>query len=148
MPVVTDFIRRAQVMARYKMNDLLDLSDAPCRCGSPLQAVRRIEGRRDDVFELRAADGSFRLVTPDILRNAVVDADPRIQDYRILQTGPGTIEVHLPEVLKGAADGAVRDALTKAAGRMGVTPVVTVRAGIATPYDRKLRRVMRVWKPD
>jgi putative adenylate-forming enzyme len=148
MPVVTDFVRRAQLMARYRMNDLLELSQTPCSCGSPLQAVRRIEGRRDDVFELRAADGNFRLVTPDILRNAVVDADPRIQDFRILQTGPETIEVQLPEALKGAADGAVSAALAGAARRLGVAPAIVVRAGIATPYDRKLRRVMRLWKPD
>lgn len=53
-PVVTDFTRRAQLMARYRMNDLLDLSGAPCACGSPLQAVARIEGRQDDLFILPA----------------------------------------------------------------------------------------------
>lgn len=146
VPVVTDFIRRTQLMARYRMNDLLELSETSCRCGSPLQAVARIEGRRDDVFELRASDGDFRLMTPDILRNAVVDADPRIQDFRILQTGPETMEVHLPGALNGAADAAVTNALTKVAGRMGVIPVIVVRSGIATPYDRKLRRVTRLWK--
>ncbi|WP_296817421.1 hypothetical protein, partial [Brevundimonas sp.] len=70
-PLVTDFTRRTQVMARYRMNDLLDFAEEPCACGSPLRAVRAIHGRQDDIFDLGA------LVTPDILRNAVVDADRR-----------------------------------------------------------------------
>lgn len=35
-PLVTAFRRQAQIMARYRLNDLLRLSTSPCRCGSPL----------------------------------------------------------------------------------------------------------------
>jgi len=31
-PIVTDFTRRTQALARYRMNDLLELSDSPCPC--------------------------------------------------------------------------------------------------------------------
>ena len=37
-PLITDFTRQTQIMARYRMNDLLALSNTRCRCGSPLQA--------------------------------------------------------------------------------------------------------------
>ena len=57
-PIVTDFTRRTQVLARYRMNDLLRLDPAPCPCGSALQPVVEIVGRRDDAFHFpsRAQD--------------------------------------------------------------------------------------------
>ncbi|TGU70391.1 CoF synthetase, partial [Mesorhizobium sp. M1C.F.Ca.ET.144.01.1.1] len=54
-PLVTAFRRRTQIMARYRMNDLLRLSGQPCGCGSPLRCVDEIVGRIDDVFRLGSA---------------------------------------------------------------------------------------------
>ncbi|TIU20141.1 MAG: CoF synthetase, partial [Mesorhizobium sp.] len=56
-PLVTAFRRQTQIMARYRMNDLLRLSDQPCRCGSPLRCVDEIVGRIDDVFRLASPSG-------------------------------------------------------------------------------------------
>lgn len=141
-PLITDFTRRAQVMARYRMNDLLELSDALCPCGSPLQAVARIEGRQDDVFELAG-----RMVTPDVLRNAVVDADRRITDFRIVQTGPAAIEVALDPELDAGVEVKVRASAADLFARLGVGDIkVDVKRGLETPFDRKLRRVRREWR--
>jgi putative adenylate-forming enzyme len=145
IPVVTDFTRRAQLMARYRMNDLLELSDAPCACGSPLQPVARIEGRQDDVFLLASRDSGTRMVTPDVLRNAVVGSDARIDDFRIVQTGASRVEVGLPVAIELAPTAAALDALFT---RLRLTRVEIVRRPIDAPYDRKLRRVRREWTPD
>ena len=83
-PLITDFTRSTQIMARYRMNDLLRLRPTPCPCGSPLQAVSAIEGRQDDLFRL-GNDSGLVMITPDVVRNAVVDADRRIQDFRVVQ---------------------------------------------------------------
>jgi putative adenylate-forming enzyme len=140
-PLVTDFTRRAQVMARYRMNDLLELAAAPCPCGSPLQAVARIEGRQDDVFELAG-----RMVTPDVLRNAVVDADRSIADFRIVQTGPAAIEVALDPGLETGVDEKVRASVTALFARIGLGEIaIAVKRGLDIPFDRKLRRVRREW---
>lgn len=147
-PLITDFTRRTQIMARYAMNDLLKLSDERCPCGSPLQAVTRIEGRQDDVFELADQSGGLRMVTPDVLRNAVVDADRRILDYRIVQTGPRDIGVRLAADLGGSVDAAVAGALTALAERLDLAPLaIRIEPGIDAPFDRKLRRVSREWRP-
>ncbi len=66
-PIITDFTRSTQIMARYRMNDLLELGSTPCECGSPLQPVRTILGRCDDVFMLRDAGGRMLLITPDVI---------------------------------------------------------------------------------
>jgi len=143
-PIVTDFTRRTQVMARYRMNDLIRLSDAPCPCGSPLQAVAAIEGRADDVLLLAGAGGGVVMVTPDVARNAVVDADRRITDFRVVQTGPATVELALAADLPFAAAAAASAALRAALQGAGAGPIeIVMQPGLEIPFDRKLRRVRR-----
>lgn len=148
-PLVTDFVRRAQAMVRYRLNDLIELDDRPCRCGSPLQAVRRIAGRQDDAFLLASVGAGSRMVTPDVLRNAVVDADHRITDFRIVQTGAAEIHVQLPEGLPSRCVRAVEARFEALRVQLGLAPLtLVIAAGIDVPYDRKLRRVVREWQPD
>jgi putative adenylate-forming enzyme len=146
-PVFTDFTRRTQIMARYRMNDLLRLSEAECRCGSPLQAVTAVEGRQDDVFHLCARSGAgLVLVTPDVVRNAVVDADRRIQDFRVIQTAAGAIDLVLDTDLAADAAAAASASLRRALEAAGVAEVeITLKSGWESPMDRKLRRVRRAW---
>ncbi|ROZ74326.1 F390 synthetase-related protein [Ramlibacter sp. WS9] len=147
-PLVTDFTRKVQVMARYRMNDLLELSHTPCLCGSPFQAVARIDGRQDDIFLLATADGGQRMATPDVLRNAVVDADRRILDFRIVQTGPAQVRVSLDAALSPEVDGAVVASIQRLCDGLGVAGVnVAVVRGITADTGVKLRRVRREWSP-
>lgn len=140
-PIVTDFTRRSQAMIRYRMNDLLELDPTPCACGSPFQPVRQIAGRADDVLSLTATSGASVAVTPDVLRNAVVDADPAIQDFRILQTGPTAIEVRLSPGLAPEVEDRVRSKVEDRLRPFGVEPTITIRRGLDVPFDHKLRRV-------
>lgn len=146
-PIVTDFTRRAQAMARYRMNDLLLLAGEPCACGSAFRTVQRIEGRSDDIFLLKGLDGELRPVTPDVLRNALVDSDRAITEFRIVQTGASAIKVRLPD---GQGDQAkLRAAFAEIAERMALGPLaIEVERGVETPLDTKLRRVMRAWSPN
>ncbi|MCX7358034.1 MAG: CoF synthetase [Alphaproteobacteria bacterium] len=147
-PLVTDFTRSAQIMARYRMNDLLRLSNEPCACGSPLQRVASVEGRQDDVFLLAGANGKHVLVTPDVMRNAVIDADRLIQDFRIVQIGADRIALSLAANLSNEAAQAAALALRATVEKAGaVNAMIELRSGIETPYDRKLRRVRREWRP-
>lgn len=145
-PIVTDFTRSTQVMARYRMNDLLRLSDHACACGSPLQAVASIEGRQDDVFKLQGRSGCV-LVTPDVLRNAIVDADRRILDFRVEQVGAGRISLTFADDLPPDAAHAAVEGVRCALARVGVKVAIDLRSGITPSFDRKLRRVRREWRP-
>ncbi len=145
-PLVTDFTRKTQIMARYRMNDLLRLSAKPCPCGSPLQALDYIAGRQDDVFHLGQA---LTLITPDILRNAVIDADRRIDDFRIVQTGREHITLSLPATLPDDAYAAARANLATTLRQAGVADIqIELRQGIDAPSAQKLRRVRRDWRCD
>lgn len=146
-PLITDFTRRTQIMARYRMNDLMQLAEGPCPCGSPFQGVARLEGRQDDVFHLAHGDGRIAMVTPDVMRNAVVDADRAITTFHIAQIGPAAIRLSLAADLPAQAAMAATAALAAAIRRAGGPEVdITLKAGVDIPFDRKLRRVERVWK--
>lgn len=146
-PIVTDFTRSTQAMVRYRMNDLLQLSHAACACGSPLRAVTAVVGRSDDVFELPGRNGGRTMVTPDVVRNAIVDADRRITDYRAVQVAADRVRLCLPSDLPPDAGRAAASALAAALTRAGVDGVVVdLEAGVDVPFDRKLRRVRREWR--
>jgi putative adenylate-forming enzyme len=143
-PIVTDFTRRTQVTARYRMGDILRLDPKRCPCGSALQAVCEIIGRSDDVFQLPHLDGSVPsvMLTPDILRNAVLAADPSIDDFRIRQIEANHIEVILPLHVSGAVGELARGAVMRACARVLTSPEVTLRREpLPVRTDMKLRRV-------
>ncbi|RUT99620.1 CoF synthetase [Mesorhizobium sp. USDA-HM6] len=140
-PLVTAFRRQTQIMARYRMNDLLRLSEQPCCCGSPLRCVYEIVGRMDDVFRIASASGPI-LVTPDVLRNVVLKADRRIDDFRLVQFAPDRIELRLPPSLADdAATAALQAVRALLEGRDTVAIVTLVRAPLPLEAGRKLRRV-------
>jgi putative adenylate-forming enzyme len=131
--IISDFSRDVQVMARYRMNDLIRLGP-PCACGLPHRTVAEVVGRADDCFDLPGG-----MLTPDVLRNAVVDADRTITDFRVIQTGADQVQVLVPQGTDVAAVGAAFDALFE---RKAVTAEVTVCVDALVPEtERKLRRV-------
>jgi len=140
-PLVTAFRRRAQIMARYRMNDLLRLSERACPCGSPLRCVDEIVRRMDDVFRLASSNGPI-LVTPDVLRNAVLKADRRIDDFRLIQTAPDAIELRFaPDLADDAAANASQAVRALLEARAASATVTLVRASLPLETGRKLRRV-------
>ncbi|MEP1229459.1 MAG: F390 synthetase-related protein [Litorimonas sp.] len=147
-PIITDFTRRTQAMARYKLNDLLELSNEPCACGSAFQAVSRIEGRSDDVFHLPDAEGHLQLITPDVLRNRLIDLDDRILDFRIIQTGRDKIIIRLHDDLVPQVSDAVKNTFLKLFQGLNLGKInLVIEGGISIPFDQKLRRVRRDWSP-
>lgn len=145
-PIITAFCRQTQIMARYRMNDLLRLSAQPCPCGCALRAVDEVVGRMDDCFEFGGGGGGGGQITPDALRNAVIDADPRIDDFRLWQTGADAVTLVLPPDLPDPAALAARAALQALLARRGAAARLTVlRQPLAADPLRKLRRVERRW---
>jgi len=145
-PVISGFTRREQILCRYRMNDLLRLAPMPCRCGSPLQAVAEVVGRADDLFRF----GALR-ITPDVLRNTVLDADPEIADFRLIQHDADRLTLILPpDLAPEAADRAVA-ALSHRLRRLlpGPPPRIDLlRQPLLAPADHKLRRVEYRGPPD
>lgn len=147
-PIISDFSRSTQIMARYRLNDLLRLDDNPCSCGSPLQVVREIVGREDDVFLLPSQNGGIVELTPDILRNVIVDSDRGIMDFGLVQTGAAALELQLPADCPEPVRQSVRANLMALMARHGVSPDCHVEnVDLAIHSNGKLRRIRRAWQP-
>jgi phenylacetate-coenzyme A ligase PaaK-like adenylate-forming protein len=90
-PIVTDFTRETQMIARYRLDDVLRVRETSCPCGRASLALAGIDGRRDAVLML-PSHGAARAIFPDVLRRAMMLASgDRIRDYRIVQTDDGLV---------------------------------------------------------
>ncbi len=147
VPVISDFSRRTQIMARYRLNDLLRLGGSQCACGSPLQVVDEIVGREDDIFCLVGDDGQRVELTPDILRNTIVDTDRSILDFKLLQTGPNDLVLSLPASTPLAVREHARQNVRSLLERHRVSQSTIEMADLISERRGKLRRVMRLWRP-
>lgn len=144
-PIITDFRRETQIMARYRMNDLLRVSDDTCPCGSPCLVVDEIVGRQDDVFVFEV-NGKEIQITPDIMRNAVLDANRSILDFRLKQIAKHELTLHLHSKLSKQVALQAADALTKIFENRGISGVTIVHIPDDLNLDttRKLRRIERI----
>lgn len=146
-PLVSSFRRETQILARYRMNDLLRLDPDPCPCGAPQRVAAEVVGRMDDCFLLPGRSG-VEMVTPDILRNAVLTADRRITDFRLVQTGPHHVAITLPPTVPGEAARAAKERVQALLARRELQAEIDLSAA-SLPLDvtRKLRRVERRFSP-
>ncbi|MEP1535294.1 MAG: CoF synthetase [Paracoccaceae bacterium] len=140
-PIITSFRRSTQILARYRMNDILRLSQTPCTCGSSLRVIDEVIGRMDDCLHLPKA-GKTIVFTPDVLRNAVVSSSASINDFRIIQTDARTVCLKLPLSISLTAAQDARDALAQLIDQRTSEAVVQlVQEDLKWEADKKLRRI-------
>jgi len=140
-PIITDFSRRTQVMLRYRMNDLLRLSSEPCSCGNPCQVVSEIVGRSDDCFRFQR-HGHSVMITPDVMRNAILDADRSIHDFRLTQESDDKVVLTLPMAASQLSLEAAANALARLFDQRQLDVRLQARQDdLPLETDRKLRRV-------
>jgi len=112
MPIVTDLWRTTQPIVRYRLSDILTLSQQPCSCGSDFRVIASIEGRCDDLFDFRTRAGTSRPVFPDLIRRMILLSSPDILDYQAIQDRCGQIQINL--AIRPASDWAgVADAVRR-----------------------------------
>jgi phenylacetate-coenzyme A ligase PaaK-like adenylate-forming protein len=107
--LLTNLANYVQPIIRYDLGDSIMVSPEPCACGNPLPAAR-VEGRRDDVLSVRAADGSLVRLLPLALTTIVEEAT-RVHRFQIVQTAADRLMLRLEPC---AAE--VRHAAWRAAG--------------------------------
>lgn len=69
--LVTVLFARTMPLIRYELTDRVRLDTKPCTCGRPFRLVAAVEGRTDDVFELRGANGATARVHPVVFHEAL-----------------------------------------------------------------------------
>jgi phenylacetate-coenzyme A ligase PaaK-like adenylate-forming protein len=91
----TSLYNKALPVIRYYIDDVFEMADAPCACGSAFRKVRQVDGRAFEKFHYGAVS-----VHPVTLQLAVLE-QPQILDYQIRQTARG---VHLVYSSNGPID--------------------------------------------
>jgi putative adenylate-forming enzyme len=144
-PIVTDFSRTAQLVVRYRLDDVLLQAEGPCPCGRPTRSLEAIEGRADDVLwlEEEAAehqDAEWRPVFPDLVRRAFAVADPegRLKDYRVEQRGEEWC-VRLDLTLRSAASQELgREEDSAGGGRSASAPWEASRGAVEAAVRKEI----------
>jgi putative adenylate-forming enzyme len=131
LPVVTDLRRTSQPMIRVRLPDLLEPLDAPCLCGSPLTAVKPVEGRLEDLWRWQEA-----VIAPREVENAVSAALGPDREWRAIATLGGVIVEADPDQV-----GTAKAALETLLERHGVR--ISVSAGCAPLQEGVKRRRVR-----
>jgi putative adenylate-forming enzyme len=93
VPIITDFSRRTQPIARYRLNDVLRVRRTPCPCGQVTLALDGIEGRCDDMLQLPDMHGHAVPVFADVLSRCLAQSLPLQADYQLEQNGPVALEL-------------------------------------------------------
>lgn len=93
----TNLYNKALPIIRYFIDDIFEMDDRPCLCGSSYQKVRQVHGRNFEFFRYGAIS-----VHPVTLELAVLE-QPHIFEYQIRQTPRGA---HLAYRSKGEVDAA------------------------------------------
>jgi phenylacetate-CoA ligase len=94
--LVTNLFNRVQPLIRFEITDLVAVEPEPCPCGRSLMRLRSLEGRAEEVLELRG-------VTVHPLQFALVTADPDVREFQVVQEGDG---LRLRVALRDGADSA------------------------------------------
>ena len=123
-------------------------ADAPLAVRMRPRTVDEIVGRMDDVFVFDQAEDARVVVTPDVMRNAVLDAARAITDFRILREGHDEIALVLQPDLPEAGAEAARQSLARTFAERGLAPKIQVRREtMVFELHRKLRRVECRFRP-
>ncbi len=145
-PIISDFRRTTQPILRYRLNDIIVEPEQPgCPCGSVFGTIGRIEGRADEVLQLRRADGCAVAVYPDFVRRALLLALPLEAEYAVVQQADESWQVRLshPEY-----ENRVRSEMATLAATLGATtPCLSFIEYKAPALDQKMRRIRRVIEP-
>jgi phenylacetate-CoA ligase len=141
--LLTNLANAVQPLVRYDLGDSVRVKAGPCECGSPLPAIQ-VEGRSDDVVELRARDGTHAHLVPLALTTVVEDA-AGVHRFQIVQTAPDRLALRLTHADRARAGATAVAALRAYLDRHALEHVgIVLETGEPRPEHRggKLRQVV------
>ncbi len=150
VPIITDFRRRVQPIIRYRLDDVVIESNAPCACGSPFTVLKKIEGRLDDVLFATTTNNKLKRIFPDYIRNAISFASDVVHDYRVTQSSVDqlTIRIDTESIQHTDAQQSIQNALIHLFARLECRPpVIHFEPWTKANTREKVRRVVRNFAP-
>ncbi len=140
IPIITDLYRTTQPIIRYRLNDVLIEQKTACPCGSHYLALKKVEGRCDDVLYFRKKNGQLEPMFPDFIRRQIISFDESIKEYQIIQKSPDKLDLYINPCTK-----AMSEHLHKYFIKQGFLPPVInlIDSMLQRKQQNKLRRIIR-----
>jgi phenylacetate-CoA ligase len=150
--LITNLANRTLPFLRYEVGDVVTMATTPCRCGSRLPRVERIEGRSADTFWIEDR-GSYRQLISSVFKNAF-DYAREVREWQAIQVERNRFVVRV-EPLPGATldEAHLRNALDRQLEMYRFRGIVTLTTELAEklgpdPQTGKFRRIVsRVGPP-
>ncbi|MFG2631366.1 phenylacetate--CoA ligase family protein [Streptomyces sp. NPDC048473] len=133
--VVTSYHRRAMPIVRYRMGDIVTVTDASCPCGSDRPQVR-VHGREADRFTVRGRE-LFPIDVEDVVYGALYGCEPVFWSGEV---DGDRLTLELEAMESGIADVRRRSGELAAAleGRLGMSSTISVvPPGTRMTLDRR-----------
>lgn len=145
---LTNLANHVQPLIRYELGDRVTLQAEPCACGSPLPVIS-VQGRSDDVLELRGARGERVRLLPLAL-TTILEEHGRVFDFQLVQTGAAALRLDLGAVHDAVATARAREALRAWLAAQGLAAVRVSTRRVETWHSGrsgKRRRVVAAEAP-
>lgn len=141
-PVITDFIRKTQPIIRYRLNDILVEDKTPCKCGSKMLRLKKIEGRMDDVFifDGRESNGEVT-VFPDFIGRVILYV-PKIREYKVVQQSKTSVVFYLDNLGIDVRK-KIRKEFTELSDRLGFVRPNIIFKTYKPDFSKKMKRIER-----
>jgi phenylacetate-coenzyme A ligase PaaK-like adenylate-forming protein len=146
--LLTNLANRVQPVIRYDLGDSIIVKPEPCACGNPLPAIQ-VEGRRDDIVALAAADGRIVRLLPLAL-STVVEEATGVHRFQIVQDAADRLRLRLDVAGDSARQAAWRLAAAALRDYLRHQSLPNVRVALdrrppaTEPRSGKLRQVVVV----
>jgi phenylacetate-coenzyme A ligase PaaK-like adenylate-forming protein len=98
--LVTNLANRTLPFIRYEVGDIVTMATGPCRCGSRLPRIGRIEGRTADTFWIEDG-GRYRQLISSVFKNAF-DYAREVREWQAVQQERNRFVLRV-ELLPGAS---------------------------------------------
>ena len=93
--IITDFTRKSQPLIRYRMGDIVQISQNSCPCGSLNTRIYKIEGRQEDCLQFDNKVGDSIFLFPDSLRQWIIQSSQNLIDFYVTQLDNRTVQIQL-----------------------------------------------------
>ncbi|MCF6313684.1 MAG: hypothetical protein L3J39_14660 [Verrucomicrobiales bacterium] len=86
--VVTNLYNFTQPLIRYQMNDVIEMEDSPCACGSSMPLIKSIAGRTEEFLWFERSSGGRDFIHPIVLAEFFV---PGLEKLQFSQTSSNAL---------------------------------------------------------
>ncbi len=119
--LVTSLVNETLPIIRYRVDDVLQITDAPCACGLPFARIVSVEGRREEWLILRQASGASLSLRPSVVEGPL-QSMPDVRRFQ-LRNGNGACQVLVvPHRPAPGLEATIRLTLVEALASHGVPP--------------------------